>query len=402
MKITTAKRLTLLATCCLFTLGFNFNNCGGGGGTKPDPLDKICQEDECLSISEFTGRMQDSLNDNTVGYALTVACSGVLHRSVAAGLGRTSADPPQKDFTPTDRMNLASVNKTVTAVAVLKSLAANNLTVDDKIKNYLPSDWTPGANVGDLTFKDLLTHATGFREADGTKLNGNNIAYDHLKTLVERDLKTADKQTDFNCSQSAAKSNCYKNQDFALFRVIIPYLNGFKEAGVTDKAAALSAAYLDYLNKNVFAPLGSKKVGCAPDKKAPTLFYPFPAGTMKGTDFGDWTLGCGSGGIHLSAEELATFLVHLHYTKNLLTDEQRKQMNDELLGWQNVRSVKHGQCRYHGGYLYAPTPAGAAADNVMIVDCDNGIQVALLANSPMPADATVIIFQAYDASWKPK
>lgn len=395
-----AKRLALLAACCLLTTGFNLNNCGGGG-TKQDPLDKVCQGNECLSISEFSQRMLDALNSKTVGYALMVSYGGLLRTEAAAGLGRTSVDPPLKEFKTTDRMNVASVNKTVTAVAVLKSLAANNLTVDEKIKNHLPSDWKPGANVGDLTFKDLLTHATGFREADGKMPNANNTGYDDLKTFVERDLKPADKQADLNCSTSANKSPCYKNQDFALFRVIIPYLNGFKEdSGAADKASALSAAYLAYLNQSVFAPLGIKDVRCAPDKKSPTLFYTFPAGATKGTDFGDWTPRCGGGGIHLSATDLAIFLAKLRHTNALLTEAQRTQMNNELLGWQDVRSVKHGQCRFHGGFLFAPTAsAGNIEDNALIVDCDNTMQVVLLVNSPVPPD---VVFKAYDESWKPK
>ncbi|MBV9925233.1 MAG: serine hydrolase [Acidobacteria bacterium] len=406
MRITTAQRLTLLAICSFLTFGFNLNNCGGGGGTKQDPLDKVCQENECLSIAEFSKRMQDALNGNTVGYALTVSYGGLLRDSAAAGLGRTASDPPQKEFKTSDRMNVASVNKTVTAVAVLKSLAANNLTVDEKIKTHLPGDWKPGANVGDLTFKDLLTHATGFREANGSMPNGNNTGYNDLKQFVERDLKPADRQKDFDCSQSADKSQCYKNQDFALFRLIIPYLNGFKEAGVTDKGTALGAAYLDYLDKNIFAPMSIKNVGCAPDKKSPTLFYPFPAGTINGTDFGDWTAGCGAGGIHLSADDLATFLAQLRHTNALLDETQRKQMNDDLLGWQNVQSVKHGTCRWHGGYLFVPTAGGVAQDNDFIMDCDNGMQVTLLSNSPMPGGQPLkivsVVFAAYDASWHPK
>jgi CubicO group peptidase (beta-lactamase class C family) len=397
----TARRLSLLAACCFLTFGFNLGNCGGGsGGGKQDPLDKVCHGNECLSISDFSKRMQDALNGQTVGYALTVAYGGLLRDEVAAGLGRTASDPPQKEFKAADRMNVASVNKTVTAVAVLKSLGAKGLDVGTtKIKDYLPSDWTPGENVGDLTFKDLLTHATGFREADGSMPNGNNTGYEDLKKFIERDLKTADRQTDLTCSTSANKSPCYKNQDFALFRVIIPYLNGFSEAGVSDRASALGAAYLAYLNQNIFGPLNIKNVGCAPDKKSPTLFYPFPAGATNGTDFGDWTPRCGGGGIHLSAVDLATFLAHLRHMDTLLGEAQRKQMNDELLGWQDVKTVKDGKCRWHGGFLFAPTAGGNAEDNDFIMDCDNSMQVVLLVNSPVPPN---VVFDAYEAAWKPK
>lgn len=406
MRTRTAKRLTLLAGCCLLTFGFSADKCGGGG-SKQDPLDKVCEGNECMSISDFSKRIQDSLNGQTVGYALLVSYGGLLRDEVAVGQGRTASDPPQKEFKATDRMNVASVNKTITAVAVLQSLAANNLTVDESIKGHLPSDWTLGANVETVTFKDLLMHASGFRDADGTALKGDT-KYEDLKTVIARDLKLADKQADLACHNSTNKSPCYKNQEYALFRIIIPYLNGFKEAGISDKASALSDAYLSYLNQHIFAPMSIKKVGCAPDKKSPTLFYPFPAGSINGWDFGDWTPVCGGGGIHLSAEELGTFLAQLRHTNALVTDQQRKLMNDNLLGWQDVRIMKHGQCRWHGGYLFFNTTptAGVGEDNDFIMDCDNGMQVVLLSNSRMsggsPLKIASVVFNAYDAAWQPK
>ena len=275
MRVRTVKALSLVAACCLLTLGFNNNGCNGGGGGQ-GALDKICKGEECFSVSEFTQRMQQGLDGQVVGYALTVSANGLLHSEVGYGQRRTEADPPQKPFTTKDRINVASLNKTVTAVAVFRALAAKNFDLNTSIKQFLPSDWTLGQNVDAVTFRELLAHTSGFREDDGTALK-SDTAYDDLKAVIARDLNPSN------------KTNLYQNHDFALFRIIIPYLVGFNEAGVTDKAAALSDAYLAYVNEQVFSPMSIKKVTCKPEKKNPPLYYPFPAGATNGTDFGDWT-----------------------------------------------------------------------------------------------------------------
>ena len=100
----------------------------------------------------------------------------------------------------------------------------------------------------------------------------------------------------------------YQNHNFALFRILIPYLNGFDDSGVTDIGTATSLHYLEYMN----SVYGSYfKVTCDPNASAGThiLSYPYPAGSSQGIDWGDWTAICGGGGLQLSVDEMGDFLM---------------------------------------------------------------------------------------------
>jgi hypothetical protein len=352
------------------------------------PLDRICVGNECLVISRFSQNVQDSLNGNAVGYALVISANGLLHHQAAYGKGRTSADPPEKEFSVEDRMNIASVSKTITAVAVLQLLDKNKLTTGAKIAPYLPSDWTLGTGADQLTFKQLLTHTTGLKDGD--------VGYEDLKTVIANGV-------------TESQSQLYRNRDFGLFRVIIPYLDGFSEAGVSDKPSALAARYLKYVNEHV---LPDKKILCKPDKNNPTLFYPFPPGKVQGTAYRDDTLFCGSEGLHMSAMDLMSFLVQRRYGTALLSASQRAEMDDtasatgkDSLGWQGRFDVKNGTSFFHGGYFFFPTESSGNGElNSLIMDFSSGIQLSLLVNSRCNCSGGLpgVVISAYNKSWEPK
>ncbi len=78
---------------------------------------------------------------------------------------------------PTD----TEIRQQATVLAVLQLLAKDGLTIDTKISPYIYGDWTQGHNVKQLTFKELLTHTSGFGQVSGC---GNDITYAALKALV--------------------------------------------------------------------------------------------------------------------------------------------------------------------------------------------------------------------------
>ena len=63
-------------------------------------------------------------------------------------------------------MDISSVSKTVTATAILHILQSQpgglDAALSTPLADYLPSDWTPGANVQFVTLRHLLTHTSGF------------------------------------------------------------------------------------------------------------------------------------------------------------------------------------------------------------------------------------------------
>lgn len=60
-------------------------------------------------------------------------------------------------------VNVASVGKRFTTIAVVKSLARHHLSIDSRIWPFLPPDRVRGPGIDTITFRELLTHRAGFR-----------------------------------------------------------------------------------------------------------------------------------------------------------------------------------------------------------------------------------------------
>ena len=129
-----------------------------------DALERECVGDECLNLPVFSQNIQNQLDGNVVGYQLVVG-HGLWNDTVAAGEARTATDGAA-EMSFDHNFNLASVSKTITAVAVMQSLEANSLTANSPIGPHLPATWARGANFDDITFRELLTHTSGVRHAD--------------------------------------------------------------------------------------------------------------------------------------------------------------------------------------------------------------------------------------------
>jgi len=164
------------------------------------PTDIVaCDTQGCISEAKLSANIANTLNNKVVGY---VAIVGGIP-SAFGGQARTAADPPAFAMLPDLQTNLASVSKTLTTVRVLQSLKANGLTIDSKIAPFLYSDWVQGPNIGKLTFRDMLTHRSGFRQDCG----GNKTTFAALKAQIATGVTTAN---------MAVPS--YNNCNFAIFR----------------------------------------------------------------------------------------------------------------------------------------------------------------------------------------
>src|SRR5687768_16364393 len=130
--------------------------CTSDEAPRTDP-DRICDATGCISVDAFGQAVHDQGNGEFVGHLVLVGDD-----VYAGGQARTAVDPPVQAMSPEVVVNTASVGKTFTAIAVLKALARHDLTVDSPIGPYLPPDWVRGPNVDTITFRDLLTHRSGF------------------------------------------------------------------------------------------------------------------------------------------------------------------------------------------------------------------------------------------------
>jgi len=206
-------------------------SCDSDSTTHNAPAE-ICDHGACLVYVDWAAGIDKAINQHAVGYTYLILDHGLVVAQKTFGLAHTDADPPAVAFSSAYRMNIASVTKTLTAVAALKLLAARHMSIDTPIYSYLPRSWILGQNVKTITFRALLTHTSGIRSSHDLA-----TSYDDLRTLIAQGINLSDQVYH------------YQNQNFALFRILIPYLNGFDDTGIADLGAATSQRYLEYMNR---------------------------------------------------------------------------------------------------------------------------------------------------------
>ncbi len=296
---------------------------GCNPGSNPDVA---CDPSGCISLGKFAANIFNALQGKVTGEAIMVGGTFPL----TGGLARTTADPPSYAMDIQSPINVMSVSKVLTTIGVLQLLAKNNLALGDKISPYLWPSWQKGPNINTITFRDLLTHRAGFRYAT-VNCNGSVTNFAVLKQVIATGVTMADKATpDYN--------NC----NFAIFRELLPFMEGNTYSGQNDdnaRAAWSADFYINYMNQHVFKPLGLGERACKPDPNNVALSYPYPPGSTHGTDWGDWTLLCGGGGWMLSTDDLFYVANDLANGNVLLTNSQKAQMNapyPDGLGWDST------------------------------------------------------------------
>jgi len=334
----------------------------------------VCDTSGCISEAKLQSNICNALAGKVEGYDCLV---GSL-RPIFGGQARTSVDGSLA-MLPSYTMDIASVSKTMTATAILQLLNAGNIPVDTPIWPFIYFDWTLGPNVEQITFKDLLTHTSGFGQLpNGQCGNNSEINYQGIEQDVAMGVEAS------NIGVPA-----YGNCNFALLRELMPGLMRVNLLGYTNgqaRANQSSALYISYMNSHVYAPVGVSTVSCTPPAAGvkQILDYPFPAGSNHGINWDDWSLRCGSGGWQLSANDIFAVVNSLATDTTLLTSTGKTQMFSESLGWDSaVRSdcpspyvCKNGDLNNASNPLYALwTYAG-------ILNCN--VPVVVMVNSPLP------------------
>jgi len=180
---------------------------------------RVCTSSACISLSRLASSIDAQLKGNVVGYVALVGQSQV----VASGLARTAADPPKLAMGPNVMVNVASVGKMFTTIAVLKSLARHHLSIDSRISPFLPPDWAKGPGIDTITFRELLTHRAGFRLDSGRVFETDNAAREQIRQGIQQiDKQVAD----------------YNNINFTIFRDMLPFMEGVPDPGPAARAAA--------------------------------------------------------------------------------------------------------------------------------------------------------------------
>ena len=235
---------------------------GAGGAAAASPsapagsAGRACAPRGCISVSRLAHSIDSQLSGNVVGYVALVGRSKV----VASGLARTAADPPKLAMGPNVMVNVLSVGKMFTTIAVLQSLARHHRSIDSRIWPFLPPDWVKGPGIDTITFRELLTHRAGFRLGSGLVFKTDDAAGEQIRQGIQQvDKQVAD----------------YNNINFTIFRDMLPFMEGVRDPGPAARAAAADRFFLSYVQRQVFDPVGVTDATCAPVRHA-MLMYPPP------------------------------------------------------------------------------------------------------------------------------
>lgn len=269
-----------------------------------------------FDLSRFEQNLRSVFDTQTVGWSYAISVAGQLARSGASGLARTAADGAAVAQSPTRKMHVASVSKPLTAIVLLRLLADRGISVDSAIGPHLPVGWARGNGVDSITFRQLLTHRSGF----GQNAPGSN-QYASLQTMAAQAVPAKGK---FD----------YENANFGLMRVLVSVLQGIDPTLIDADPAALSAAAFIQRAVSQYQAVGVP-YSCNPSATNPTLQYQFPDTGGAGYDEPPSGLGCGGYGAFISARDLARTMAYLRYTSDLMPATSFQQMKSGFLGFMN-------------------------------------------------------------------
>jgi CubicO group peptidase (beta-lactamase class C family) len=313
---------------------------------------------------------------NVPGYAFAVARHGHIVAKGAFGYARTALDSPQVPWKIPTRIHLASVSKPITAVALLKLLSHNRISINKPFYPLLQSRCpVAGAGVNTVTIQNLLEMKSGM-VVDET-LNPPDI-WAFLSTYLTQGLVG-----------TPGVTSAYSNTDFTIFQAIISLLRDPAHQGGDG-----ITPYVDYVTKDVLKPMGISKSSFNPTPDpllTSTLSYAL-SDSGPGDYWGPFTcVGCG--GWVGSARELIKFLIGVRKDR-VLSKAKTHQMFKEQLGWY-VWNGLYGDYYQHNGWLEdGGTPNRGL--NTGIVHLTHGYDALLLVNAQW-VDTVGLIVQAFEA-----
>jgi CubicO group peptidase (beta-lactamase class C family) len=342
------------------------------GTTVASDLDISAFGTPTLNLGTFGLKIHKALKDSTAGYMLQVRQNGVLVHTGVWNWAQTPTDLGQ-GWSEATRMHVASVSKFLTAVALVKALDAKGISYNAQIIGYLPQYWTKGPNIGQITFRHLLTHTSG--------LSANNSAtdYAYMKSKVAAGV-------------SSVGTGAYANMNFGLMRILIPIINGSvsRFAKYSDYSslndltwdAVTIKSYKQYMQDKVFTPAGVVAAGFAPTyyyKNALAYKSSYALNVEPGWNSGDLTTVAGPAGWRLSTKELLNVMNHVRRKNTIISAAKAQYMLDNYFGIDQVISTPAGKIyNKNGGW-----GKYGRKEQCVAYFLPNGMELALLVDSPI-------------------
>jgi len=322
------------------------------------------------------------------GAALTIAKDGKLVFARGYGWANLAAE---EQVQPDTRFGMASLSKTLTAIAALKLIEQGKLSLDDrafKVLDHLkpPAGAKVDARLYQITVRQLLNHSGGWdHQKSGDPVNWTTQV--HLKKGARTPLVTAEQLIAYAMGVpldfDPGTDSKYSNFGYIVLDEVIAKVSG--------------QSYEKYVQDNVLAPMGIKGAALHPlnGKYFPDEARRYLAGTD--TELPPWQqkYSDAAGGWTASAVDLVRFLTALDGSrgKPFLEEKTFKLMIEPPpkplkprdngthvgLGWDSVIVTEKGYGYFKDGSWYGMRS--------FMKRLPNGVNWVLLFNASMQPDA---------------
>ncbi|MEM6996539.1 MAG: serine hydrolase domain-containing protein, partial [Myxococcota bacterium] len=342
-----------------------------------------------LHVGDFGEAIHQALATTTTGYAMQLRHNGTPVYNLLWEWARTPYNGGA-GWSMGTRMHVASVSKLLTAMAMVHALNASGLSVDDRIAPHLPSYWSTGARIGDLTFRHLLTHTSGFRGG------GSASDYGFMRGRVAAGVA------------STFGMYGYHNMNFGLCRILIPVVRGsisrtasFGDLTNTVWDLQTTALFRDYCNAQIFAPAGVHNVGFAPSGVR-ALAYRQPHSGIPGWDSGDLATAAGGAGFRMSIDELLAVMGTFRRGGAIVSPSEAQDALDARLGIDQRIDTPAGSL-YNKNGAWRDSSTNPRQEQCVAYFFPNNMELACYVNSPIAGNGSLrgIVADAFVASLRP-
>jgi len=305
------------------------------GLPKPPPvpmaeslrINLACQKwyDTVLRVKGFNGGM-------------LVAKQGRILFEMYSGTGHI---PGKDSITAETPLQIASVSKTFTAMAILLLAQQGKLNIDDAFSKYFPAFDYPG-----VTIRTLLNHRSGLPNYTYFM---ENMGWDKTKTVTNQDVldHLVNRKYEFENIAPPDAHFSYCNTNYALLALLIEKLSGKK--------------YGEFLEAVFFAPMGMKHTHVFSIKDSATALpsYDWKARLMP---FGFLDEVYGDKNIYTTVRDLLTWDRYLSsgtvFTPQTLEEAYAPYSNEKPgirnygLGWRMNIYPDGRKVIYHNGWWH--------------------------------------------------
>lgn len=304
------------------------------------------------------------LNNAVYGYSYAVYRNGKPIAVSSYGYDKLPSSPDDSGvpLMPKTLIQIASVSKPITAVALLHLLEKKGIPTETKfwtiLKPLFP-DLEPGKGVDEITIAQLLSHKSGYK-------------FGYVETPRIENLRKLFSEA---VPEEIGKNYVYSNINFSIARTLIEQISG--------------KSYERYVREEIFNPVGAKNVSLNVDRENASNIYLInnPKGEPLAVDYRD---EAGAYGWYAAAEAIAKFAEGVRSNK-FLSSQMKQKMFENNLGWGTQRTPV-GEVYRHEGQWVVPGNKGIHSGIAIFPD---GTEAVLLINTNGRFSASGLLVDAY-------